>query len=307
MRRLRAGNQRGAAAATVAILMVVLMIFAALAIDLGAAYSERQQLQNGADSAALAIARSCQRGQCQDVADQYVKANRLDGTGTGTVIGAMTSPVTVEATYTRKNWLAGIIGMPTTTLTTRASAEWGNVSGGATLPLTFSWCAFKEATGNWENDAGPVPNTPFVIHLTEHSCTPPAHNEVPGGFGWLVGVNCVAQVTAGGWVTSDPGNDGSGSCRNFDWTTLQNGQPVLVPIFEAYTGSGSNAKYQIRGIAAFTITGYCFSQSAQWNVNKCPSDKRIEGNFTDYTDYSGNYDIDPNASQFGTGTVRLTA
>lgn len=142
--------------------------------------------------------------------------------------------------------------------------------------------------------------------MTEHDCTPPAHNEVPGGFGWLSGFNCTAQVVAGEWVLSDPGNDGSASCQDFDWTTIHN-KTVLVPIFEEFSGSGSNAMYRIRGVAAFTITGYCFSQDAQWNVHHCPADKRIQGTFTSYTDLSGNYSIDPNAPHFGVGEVRLTA
>ncbi|HEY3261834.1 MAG TPA: pilus assembly protein TadG-related protein, partial [Pseudonocardiaceae bacterium] len=41
---------------------VVLFAGAAIAVDVAALYSERRQLQNGADAAAIAIAQSCARG-----------------------------------------------------------------------------------------------------------------------------------------------------------------------------------------------------------------------------------------------------
>lgn len=309
MRRLniRDRRERGAVAVMVAISMVVMMGVAALSIDVGSAYSERQQLQNGADAAALAIATNCQHGACVDIADKYVKANKLDGVATGRLVSPLGStPVVVEATYTRQNWFGGAIGVPTTNLSARASATWGYVSGGSSLPLTFSWCAFYQATGGWDDQGKPLSKAEVVINMMEHSCTPPAHNEVPGGFGWLSGVNCLATVLAGNWVITDPGNDGSTSCKDYDWTTLQN-QTVKVPIFDQYTGSGSNAMYRIKGLAAFTITGYCFSNDAKWNLNKCPAERRIQGFFSNYKDATGNYSIDPDAAHFGFTEVQLVS
>lgn len=308
MRRLirPASRQRGATAVIVAISMMAMLGFAAVAIDLGGAYSEHQQLQNGADAGALAIAQSCALGDCVDSSDKYAKANKLDGRATGQVVGAITSTVTVETSSVRKNWFGAVIGIPTSTLTARATAEWGWPSGGVTLPLTFSWCAFYEATGGWDDEGKPLSDAEAAIHVIEKSCTPPAHNEVPGGFGWLTGINCSATVLAGNWVLTDPGNDGSTSCKDFDWTTLQN-KTVLVPIFDQFTGSGSNAMYQIKGLAAFTITGYCFSQDAKWNVTKCPADKQIKGHFSNYVDLSGNYTIDASSTHFGVATVKLSA
>lgn len=60
MRRLKVLRsehpERGATAILAALLMVVMLGFAGLAIDLGASYAKRTQLQNGADAAALALA-----------------------------------------------------------------------------------------------------------------------------------------------------------------------------------------------------------------------------------------------------------
>lgn len=319
MRRLieRGGRERGAVAVVVAIFTVVLLGFAALAIDLGSAYSDRQQLQNGADAGALAIAQSCQGGACVTnagkaqtllKADSYVKANKLDGQATGSVVAVdwTNGKVTVEAASNHENWFGGIIGFPTTAVSARASAEWGYVSGGNTLPLTFSLPCFYAATGGWDGAGKPLVDTTVVIQLKEKTCTFPAHNEVPGGFGWLDGTNCVAKVLAGGWVITDPGLDTPASCKDFDWTTLQN-QTAVVPIFDEFKGTGSNAEYKIKGLAALTITGYCFGSDAKWNLDKCPSDKRIQGKFTLYEDAGGDYSIDPSAPHFGLTTVRLSA
>jgi len=84
MRRLR--NEDGAVAVIVTILAVVLFAFGAFAIDISNLWSERRQLQNGADGASLAIAQSCAAGDCnagegyQALAAQYADDNALDDT-----------------------------------------------------------------------------------------------------------------------------------------------------------------------------------------------------------------------------------
>ena len=76
MRRMR--DDSGAVAVIVAVLAVAVFGFAALAIDVGALYSERRQLQNGADAAALSVAQGCAEGACATAitdAQAYVTAN----------------------------------------------------------------------------------------------------------------------------------------------------------------------------------------------------------------------------------------
>ena len=56
-------DDRGVIAVVTALIgSAVLFFCAAIAIDIAALYSERRQLQNGADAAAMAIAQSCVRG-----------------------------------------------------------------------------------------------------------------------------------------------------------------------------------------------------------------------------------------------------
>lgn len=83
MRRLIA-DDRGAVAVLVAVVLTALLGASALAIDMGAMYVERRELQNGADAAALAIAEDCANGICDETtrettAKTYVDANARDG------------------------------------------------------------------------------------------------------------------------------------------------------------------------------------------------------------------------------------
>ncbi|MGV8848166.1 MAG: Tad domain-containing protein [Propionibacteriaceae bacterium] len=299
----------------VALSLVIVMGFVALAVDLGSIYSSRQQLQNGADAAALAIAQNCQRNPttctgtaASATAAKYVTANKLDGQATAVaVLDAAHGTIQVDASSTHVNWFAGILGISTSPVGATAKAAWGVPSGGPTLPIAFSWCAFYTATGGWDAKTGmPASPTHVVLNIVEKTCTPPAHNEVPGGFGSLSGSHCVADVVAGTWVMSDTGNNGPNSCAGFDWATVV-GKPILVPIFDDFKGSGSNAQYKIKGLAAFNISAICLGPNAKvpTTMSKCPSNKRIEGTFIKYTDLTGNYIIDPTATNFGTGEVGL--
>lgn len=84
MRRLT--HDQGAVAVIVALLAVVLFGFGAFAVDISSLWSERQQLQNGADGAALAVAQLCAGGDCnsdtgyQATAAQYADDNANDNT-----------------------------------------------------------------------------------------------------------------------------------------------------------------------------------------------------------------------------------
>ena len=82
----RANGERGAVAVMTAVALVVLLLFAALAIDVGLMYEERAQLQSSADAAALAVAQDCAAGSpCLPAAmltraRQYASANVRDAT-----------------------------------------------------------------------------------------------------------------------------------------------------------------------------------------------------------------------------------
>ena len=82
---LRLSDDRGAIAVVTAVLgSAVLLACAAIAVDVGALYTERRQLQNGADAAAISVAQSCARGPCdilsaKSLAAELAGGNAVDG------------------------------------------------------------------------------------------------------------------------------------------------------------------------------------------------------------------------------------
>ena len=83
---LRGDGGRGAIGVLVAVLIGsgVLLGMAALVVDVGQLYQNRAELQNGADAAALAVAKSCAKGNCDSTiatATQYADDNASGLTG----------------------------------------------------------------------------------------------------------------------------------------------------------------------------------------------------------------------------------
>ena len=97
--RIKGSSERGAAGVTVAVMMLVLIGAGAMAVDVGQIYAERAQLQNGADSGALAVARSCDPGPCTaSLATPLANANSNDGSSDAVVDLSVAGKVTVTTT-----------------------------------------------------------------------------------------------------------------------------------------------------------------------------------------------------------------
>src|SRR5688572_12201323 len=145
-------GERGAVAVMFALLLVGLVGFIALAIDLGAVYSKRQELQNAADSAALAAAQECATtGDCSGasaVATDYAERNTYDPLTT-VVAKPAANHVQVDVHGTQERWFLPVLGADSSGPVQATSyATWGNPSKGTTqLPLTFSMCDFEAMGG----------------------------------------------------------------------------------------------------------------------------------------------------------------
>lgn len=316
MRRLK--DERGAASVMVVLLMVPLIGFAALAVDVAAMWSERQELQTGADAAALAVAQDCARArvlECalpQHTAQDLASANVRDPV-TATVLTFPLLPTTgrveVRTTGNRQHVFAPLLGTGSTEISTEATAGWGAPSGGiAQLPLIFSWCEFLAQTG------GGLPSlvTERVIGLTKSSgvvgCTGPSRNVVPGGFGWLTTDSGTCRRTSAidGILFSEPGNSVPSSCGPADLTRAR-GTTVLLPVFDDYGGEGSHAWYHIYGYAAFHITGYHFGGQYTTNPSACRGNERcLIGYFTRFVDLSEAFNYSATAPQLGASVIALT-
>ncbi len=283
MRRLRlhhGSNERGAVSVLVALLMIVLLGFAALAIDIGMIASERAQLQNGADAAAYAVAQKCAANSADaactttstlaaSLANQNaldartnVKKIVLDKTGRKVTVTAGAQE-TSQAPNRLSLLFANALGISSTEVTATSSAIWGSpTKGTAPFPLTFSICQVQ----------GQVNGSLQLLQAHGDDANPdcnygPSGAAVPGGFGWLsqaagqCGAFVDIAVQLGG---SDTGNDGPNNCDSVlnGWAAdINAGRPVtlLLPVFNQMTGTGSGAKFRLVYFAAYDVKGWAFS------------------------------------------------
>jgi Flp pilus assembly protein TadG len=315
--RRRAEDERGAAAVVLALLMVPLLGFAAIAVDVGALYAERARLQVGADAAAIAVAQDCSRGNCGDMlatAQALISANDTEGTAAQPVLSSDPLSVTVTGGTPQEHWFAPVIGIDSTTVSATATVGWGSpVRGTAMLPLAFSWCSFRAQTGG----GLPSGTTVHTIFLTKGDtvggCTGPSGNLVPGGFGFLQTDHGTCEVTSAvdQAMISSPGESPPSGCDAVDFAAMK-GQTVLLPIFDEYGSSGSNAWYRVYGYAAFTITGYQFVGQFSSGHKPCGSgtngnDRCLTGYFTRFVELSDAWEYDPTAPALGSSVLRLIA
>lgn len=281
-------KERGAAAVLVAFSTVVLLGFAALAVDVGAMYAEKAQLQNGADATALAIAGQCAKGiDCgtamSDSNNRLASANANDGSsGTFSVTQPSGTSVRVETnaqapgstTDSFALYFARVLGHDTAVIHAAAVASWGAPSKATTLPWTVSECVFRQfltpsqlasldSTGNFEGN----PRTDRVLlRYDENTPTYPgctAQNGYrPGGFGWLeTDSGCSTDIDISATVNGQPGNHypNAKACDDLKAGLLT--EPKLIPLFRSNTGNGDNTIYSLIGFAAFQVTAYKFSGS----------------------------------------------
>jgi hypothetical protein len=179
-------DERGVVAVLVVILLGagVLLGLGAFVIDVGQIYQERAELQNGADAAALGVAKSCALGDCSPgIAGQLADGNAsaLTGGTEGVQLvcgsgplgicppptGALTScPAAPPAgtnfvdVYTATQLPNGSTLLPPvfattllgnssfagTTVHACAQAEWGPPSAATAVALTISACEWDQAT-----------------------------------------------------------------------------------------------------------------------------------------------------------------
>jgi Flp pilus assembly protein TadG len=253
-------DERGVVAVLVVILLGagVLLGLGALVIDVGQIYQERAELQNGADAAALGVAKSCALGACSPgVAGRLADGNAsalTGGTegvqlvcGSGSLgacppaTGALTScPAEPSAgtnfvdVYTATQLpngstllppvfattLVGNSGFTGTTVHACAQAEWGAPAAATAVALTISACEWDQATAQGTSfaPAPPYSQNPLPAPRFDQVLTPPPGNDT----------GCAAEPT---------GADGPGT---FGWAAGETGSctlPVDGATFPASTAA----------------------------------------------------------------------
>lgn len=308
--RGRKSSEHGAVAVIVSLLMVPLIGFVAISIDVASMWSDRQQLQTGADAAALAVAQDCARNNCgtpASTASSFATANFGAGAAAVVVTPSLTpasGAVTIRTSAVNKHLFAEVLGFTSHTVGARSTASWGAPSSGPViLPLTFSWCEFKAQTGG----GLPSQDVEHVIPFKDTStgCTGPSGLAIPGGFGWMdpSGGGCkMSAVSISSTQWSSTGISVPGQCSSINFQALQN-KIFLLPLFDNAGATGSNAWYHIYGFAAFKLTGYSFP-SISWNGAGC--NKCIKGYFTQFVDLDDAYITTTSAPDLGAMSVWLS-
>ncbi|MDJ0456108.1 Tad domain-containing protein [Arthrobacter sp. NQ7] len=283
MRRLKLASrkrdgERGAVSVIVATMLVVLLGFGAMAVDVAMLYSERTQLRNGADAAAFAIAQKCAKNpsdtDCSNtssLAANLANTNANDGLSNikSIALDKTNRKVTVsvasqEAGHSANQvslFFARTLGFNTAEVNAPSTVNWGSPTKGTTVfPLTISICQVRGQYGVMQllrmHGTGANPSCNYG----------PAGAFVEGGFGGLKqdANSCGALVditksTAGG----DTGNNPPPNCEvtlNGWAADMTAGKDVIVllPIFNAVTGTGTNAIYGLKTFAAFKVAGWKF-------------------------------------------------
>ena len=311
-------NERGVIAPLTALLMVVLMGFGALAVDVGAMYSERAQLQNGADSAALAIAQACEKvaSTAPCAADQKAQAapfangNALDGSSnvvsatvattgtTGTVDVTTETPAGAGGEHFSL-YLARVLGINSVEIRASAQARWFFPTKGRTiLPLVFSPCEFVD-------DGQPHK---ILIQGGGQDCNGlnPSNQAYQGGFAWLLpnGTEpCEVNAEIGVWSNGSTGAAVPNGCMALFETSSLAGTTVALPVYSTTNGlQGSNAKYMISKWAGFKILAWNLTGQAKYDPAGVfqGSQKGIYGTFVGYAADPG---VFTGTSSTPTGTV----
>ena len=312
MQRLTTDDrERGAVAVVVALLMVPLIGFAALAIDVASMWSQQQRLQVAADASALAIAQDCARQACgspSQTATSLTAANFGAGGTAIVTLPAGQTKVTVHTITTSQHLFAPVLGLTSREVGAATSAAWGAPSGGTTvLPITFSWCDFKAQTGG----GLPSQTTERIIQFTKDSgssCTGPSNLAIPGGFGWVTpnAAGCMVASAIAARLNSDTGNSLPNGCSASDFVAAQN-KIVLLPVFDQAYGTGSGGWYQVYGYVAFKLTGYKFQQAnISWNDSGC-NKNCVKGYFTQFVDLDDAFTYSATAPDLGAEIIKLTS
>jgi Flp pilus assembly protein TadG len=311
------GPDTGAVAVIVAVAMVGLLGAVALAVDAGSLYSERAQLQNGADASALAIAQACAADSASttcvaptSAAQSLANANTVAGSADVRSVSVSGSTATVTLGKTVPTSFAAALGIMSDDVGASATASWGSVaSGPAAVPLTFATCVFQSVPLGTAMDL-----YEHAIGDSSQSCTD-AHNgsNLPGGFGWLddpTGTCNLASVVTGQSFTagSRTGNSISGACQTLFAKYL--GKTVLLPVFDSTAGQGANGSYHIVGWIGFQLLGWRFPGTSQNSTGDphlaiSPPNTGVIGEFLGYTTLDEAFALGPVQPGYAT-VVALT-
>jgi Flp pilus assembly protein TadG len=283
-------KERGAAGVMVAVVMLVLIGAGALAVDVGQIYSERAQLQNGADAGALAVVQACHKTACsqsqaEGIAQTLANGNANDASSTVFEVDrSVTNRVTVRTTTRNGSngqgflhqMFSSALDAPPATVGAHATASIDFPSQGSGFPLAISNRCYNLSAAV---DTGVAQK---ISYKPGGTCTGPSGTQIPGGWGWLDQDSpCEATTETGSnQLGSDPGNNPPSGCQTIlsGWksTILAGGEvKETFPIFDDATNTGQNGQFHIIGYATFKIWGWKFGNNSPYEFRNKANDPNM--------------------------------
>jgi Flp pilus assembly protein TadG len=303
-------NEKGQAIVILAIAMVMLLLFAALAIDGGNLFVVKRQTQNASDAGSLAGARqlvlecaklgmnpgpneSNIRNQVLRMASAnnpgstakvyYVDANgqRLSQNEVGTLgvvpcsCGNRAMGIEVVVHGSAPAFIAGLIGRTKLEADSTAKARFGavaQVTNGLypftrrNMPMTFNQQVTlrvldngEDLPGNfgWLSWDGSNATSDQVEALTPPGTSYKYYN--PGQPpNWVADPND-HTITVGKWIQGKPGNKNANGVLDQLDKFISTQTPMMIPLYDAVMGSGTNSNYRVVSFAAFVLKSYDFT------------------------------------------------
>jgi Flp pilus assembly protein TadG len=273
-------DDHGVATIFAIIAMVVILIGAGLAIDVGQYVAASRSAQNTADATSLAVAADCAiiGSPTADYSPYRKPGQTINAPACGDGQTTVTATKTVGGLLLKQT--AGDVDRS-------ATARWGTLSGATTIPIIIAKCEFDQFPVEGASD--------IIIHLPDPKKTSGCASG-PGGFGQLDSVDlCEVDITAGGTASGKPGND---VFKQIPCLPLPS--DLLIPIFDETQcpvgGCQGNDQYPVLGFAVFHLTGYRFlaggsgSNAGTLAIDTCDDTigkNCIRGDFIKFTTLDG--------------------
>lgn len=191
------------------------------------------------------------------------------------------------------NELTGNGSYTGTTVLACSQVTWGGSgSGGSTYSGIFT--AFTTPACQWDkqSSAGHIYGSPPSVSLPSSSydmklklsyggkagcSTEASGSDGPGTFGWVTETGGCTENPPLATTYSVHTSTTSANCNTPLYDDAQNKSLIYIPVYTSVSGSGTSAVYNVKGAAAFVVTGYNvpgsgqFASYADWlnSANKC--------------------------------------
>jgi Flp pilus assembly protein TadG len=309
--RLRT-DERGQALLLTILFLTVLLGAVALTLDVAVWYREQRQAQATADAAALSGAQALPTdpAQAQALAQQYADANGGGVVPNGITIGTGYEPndtLTVHVARTAPGFFAQLFGITSANVHATASARAGvpeQVDGVAPIVV---------------NKLHPMLSGPGCPCFKVETTLPLGKTGAPGAFGLVDLDNGGSQGTPdlADWIAngydgylplgpydSDPGADFNSNGIT-QALTSRIGTELLFPVYDALTGQGTGAQYNVIGWVAFHLDCIGLKVTQTNCVNNKGNNDTLTGYFTRVIWNGLQSSTDKNLPDFGVYSVEL--